>query len=57
MLLTRVCVCVLQVYMSVCDHPQTHQHGARLLSQHCLAMSGSVTLGDTALQLITEKDH
>lgn len=48
---------VVQAYTSVCDHLQTHQHGARLLSQHCLAMSGSVTLGDTALQLITEKDH
>lgn len=52
----------LQVYISVCTcvcaHNQlyAHQHGARLLSQHCLVTDGSVTVGDTALQLIKEKD-
>lgn len=53
--LTNVFVCLTRV--SLCDHLQTHQHGSRLLSQHCLWMSGSVTLGDTGLQLLTEKDH
>lgn len=54
----------LQVHISVWmrlrafvrNHLYAHQHGARLLSQHCLVTGGSVTVGDTALQLITEKD-
>ncbi len=56
MMLLLMHTCLTSVYKSVRDHLQTHQHGARLLSQHCLEMSSSVTLGDTALQLITEKD-
>lgn len=40
---------------SVCVYDR--QHGAYLLSQHCLAVSGSVTLGVTALRLMIEKDH
>lgn len=37
-------------------HLDSHQLGARLLSRRCTVMSGAVTAGDAALQLITEKD-